>query len=180
MISKEHYTYYQPEWYKDDNTNIEYGGVPNGLYSFDAFRSEDECEEWLINHGYEPGDFVIHQYCNDDIEEVRIIDSDGDTVLRIEEFDTDEIAEFIEDQVIWNAGSTDNLKTCKQDDETQQEYEDRIYQWALDLVNDAIADVEDENDYNFQSYCGTPDTEWYDEARDITVRRILQYMTEEV
>ena len=68
-------TYYQPEWHFDDGTNIEYGGTPDELFSFQAFESREDCEEWLENNGYNPGDFVIHEYHDDDIEDVVIIDS---------------------------------------------------------------------------------------------------------
>ena len=179
MYTRDHYTYFQPEWYHDDGTNIEYGGVPEGMFSFQAFLTPDICKEWLRNNGYNPEDFVIHEYQDDDIEEVTIIDENGEILDRIEDLDDDEIADRLVDTVIWNAGSEDNLHACRQDDETQQEYEDRIYDWALDLVNDAITDIEASNDYNFQSYAGTPDTEWYDEARDIALGKILKIMTEE-
>lgn len=74
-------TYYQPERYFDDGTNIEYGGFPPvELFSFQAFGSREDCEEWLENNGYDPGDFVIHEYHDDDIEDVTIIDSCGNVL----------------------------------------------------------------------------------------------------
>ena len=73
-------TYYQPEWYFDDGTDIEYGGTPDELHSFQAFESREDCENWLIEHGYGPDDFVIHEYHDDDIEDVVIID-EYDNVL---------------------------------------------------------------------------------------------------
>ena len=178
MYTREHYVYYQPEWYHDDGTNIDYGGTPDELYSFQAFLTPDICKEWLRNHDYNPGDFVIHEYQDDDIEEVTIIDENGENLDRIEDLTDDEIADRIEDTVIWNAGSIDNLHTCQQDGETEQEYKDRIYGWAMDLINDAISDIEVNNDYNFQSYAGTPDTEWYDVPREMVLETILSYMTE--
>lgn len=178
MLSKDHYVYYQPQWYHDDGTNITYGDVPDEMWDFQAFLIEDICKEWLKNHDYNPGDFIINEYQDDDIEEVQIIDENGENLDRVEDLYDDELADHIEDTVIWNAGSIDNLHTCKQDDETQQEYEDRIYGWALDLVNDAICEIEQNNDYNFQTYAGNPDADWYDEAREIVLRNILGYMTE--
>ena len=84
--------YYQPEWYGDDGTNIEYGGLPDGLYSFQAFPSREVCEDWLRNNGYDPGDFAIHEYEDDDIEEVTIIDEDGNTIQSAEtEKDLDDV-----------------------------------------------------------------------------------------
>lgn len=180
MYTREHYIYYQPEY--KDGTNSNNSGLPDGLWSFQAFLTPDICKKWLESNGYNPDDFVINEYQDDDIEEVTIIDCDndgGERILdRIEDLDDDEIADRIEDTVIWNAGSIDNLHTCKQDDETQQEYEDRIYTWALDLIHDAISEIEENNDYNFQSYAGTPETEWYDEARGMVLDTILSYMTE--
>jgi hypothetical protein len=179
MYTRDHYTYYQPISYTDNGIDIQWGDVPEGMYDFQAFLTKDIAEAWLKNNGYEPGDFCIMEYQDDDIEEVTIIDENGENLDRIEDLDDDEIADRLIDTVIWNAGSEDNLHTCKQDDETQQEYEDRIYTWALDLVNDAITDIETENDYNFQSYAGTPDTEWYDKGRDIALREILRIMVDE-
>lgn len=76
--------YYQPEWYGDDGTNIEYGGLPDGLYSFQVFPSREVCEDWLRNNGYDPGDFVIHEYEDDDIEDYILIDEDGNTIQSAE------------------------------------------------------------------------------------------------
>ena len=66
-------TYYQPEWYHDDGTNIDYGGIPDELFSFQAFSSREACKKWLKDNGYDAGDFVIHEYHDDDIEDVTII-----------------------------------------------------------------------------------------------------------
>lgn len=66
-------TYFQPEFYTDDGTNIEYHGLPDELYSFDVFTSEEACEDWLVEHDYDPGDFVIHRYDEGDIEDPTII-----------------------------------------------------------------------------------------------------------
>lgn len=80
MLSKPSFTYYQPDRYYDDGTNVEWLGMPDGLFSFQAFRSEEECIAWLENNGYDPGDFTIHEYCDDDIEGVQIIDEYGDVM----------------------------------------------------------------------------------------------------
>ena len=66
--------YYQPEFYHDDGTNIEYGGIPEGLLSFQVFSSVEKCRGWLKEHGYDPGDFAIIKYSNDDIEDYEIIE----------------------------------------------------------------------------------------------------------
>ena len=70
-------TYYQPEWYHDDGTNIEYGGTPDELASFMVFQTREICEEWLENNDYDPGDFAIIEYHDDEIEDPTFIDADG-------------------------------------------------------------------------------------------------------
>jgi len=178
MLSDKRFTYYQPQAYYDDGTNINYGAIPEELSSFEAFPTREECEAWLRIHNYNPGDFCISEYHDDDIEDVTLIDRNDDVIPRIEELEEDGLVNLIGDEVLFNAGSMDNLKTMRQDDETQQEYEDRIYEEALDYVNDAIVSIEESGEYNFQSYCGTPDVEWYDEARDWAVKDVLAWMTE--
>ena len=178
MLSDKRFTYYQPQAYYDDGTNINYGAIPEELSSFEAFPTKEECEAWLRIHNYNPGDFCIYEYQDDDIEDVTLIDRNDDVIPRIEELEEDGLVNLIGDEVLFNAGSMDNLRTMRQDDETQQEYEDRIYEEARDYVNDAIVSIEESGEYNFQSYCGTPDVEWYDEARDWAVKDVLAWMTE--
>lgn len=72
-----HITYYQPEWYHDDGTNIEYGGLPEELASFMVFRTREDCKWWLEDNGYDSGDFAIIEYHDDDIEEPTFIDAYG-------------------------------------------------------------------------------------------------------
>lgn len=72
--------YYQPVYYFDDGSNIGYGSFPDELSSFEAFATEEDCKEWLKSNGYNPYDFVIFEYKNDDIEDVTIIDADGEIV----------------------------------------------------------------------------------------------------
>lgn len=73
----EHKTYYQPVRYYDDGTNIGWGDIPEELASFMVFRTREDCEFWLKDNGYDPGDFAIIEYHDDDIEEVTLIDGDG-------------------------------------------------------------------------------------------------------
>ena len=73
-------TYYQPHEYYDDGTNIEWGDTPAELMSFQAFATREDCEEWLENMGYDPTDFAIIEYQDEDIEEVTIIDGYGDVI----------------------------------------------------------------------------------------------------
>lgn len=178
MLSDKRFTYYQPEYLHTDFNDFNYGSLPEGLHSFQAFPTREECEDWLKNHDYNPAHFHICAYHDDSIENVTLIGSDGDTLLRIEELEEDGLVNLIGDEVLSNAGSMGNLKTSKQDDETQQEYEDRIYTEALNRVNDAIMNIEESGAYNFQSYCGTPDVEWYDNVRDWVVEDVMAWMTE--
>ena len=178
MLSDKNFTYYQPQAYNNDGTNINYGAIPEELFSWQAFPTREECEAWLKNNDYEPGDFCISEYQGDDIMDVTLIDRNDNVIPRIEELEEDGLVNLIGDEVLFNAGSMDNLKTMRQDDETQQEYEDRIYTEALDYVNDAIVNIEESGEYNFQSYCGTPAVEWYDGARDWAVKDVMAWMTE--
>ena len=73
-------TYFQPTHYSDDGTNIEFGGLPEGLFSFQAFPSREACEGWLHEHGYDPGDFSIREYHDDEIEGVVLIDELGEAI----------------------------------------------------------------------------------------------------
>ena len=179
MLSIYDYKYYQPVSYSDDGTNIDIGDIPEELHSFDAFRTESDCREWLESNGYEPGDFVIVQYKNDDIEDVRLLDSDGNVIMTIDEVPVDGIVNMLGDEVIRNEGSMDNLRSPKQDDEDDDEYKDRIYADAVDLVNDAITGIEADNEYNFASYWGSPDIDWFDWARDDAVMDVMKWMMEE-
>lgn len=73
-------TYYQPYGYYDDGTNIEYGDIPEELCSFQAFATIEDCEEWLENNDYDPADFNIHEYHDEDIEGVTILNGDGEII----------------------------------------------------------------------------------------------------
>lgn len=178
MLSSKTFTHYQPQAFYNDGMSIIYGSLPKELYSFQAFPTREECEEWLKNNGYEPSDFSIFEYEGDGIEEVTLIDRNSDVIPRIEELEEDGLVNLIGDEVLCSAGSMDNLKTLKQDGETQQEYEDRIYTEALNRVNDAIMSIEKSGKYNFQSYSGSPDVDWYDDVRDWVVEDVMAWMTE--
>ena len=179
MLTSHDYYYYQPDRYSDDGTNIEYGGIPEELFSFQAFQTEEECRQWLINHDYNPEEFVIHEYCNDDIEDVTLIDEDGDVIPKIEDFTDDEIEDMLTDEVLFSAGSIDNLHQTQQEGETRDQFMDRIYGLALDEVNAAISSIEEANKYDFSAYGGHPDTEWYDEVRDEAVRQVMRWMLDQ-
>lgn len=46
------------------------------------------------------------------------------------------------DNIIWNAGSIDNLMTCRQEWETEDEYMEKLYDTANDLFMDSIEELE--------------------------------------
>lgn len=179
MLTINDYPYFQPDRYFDDGTNVDYLGMPEEQFSFQAFRTEEECRQWLINHDYNPGDFCIHEYCNDDIEDVTIIDADGDIIMKIEDVPTDGIVNMLGDEVLLNAGSIDNLHATRQSDETEEQFKDRVYGEAHNEVMNAIIAIEERNEYDFSSYGGNPDVEWYDEARDDAVRDVMNWMLED-
>lgn len=173
MLSTLDYKYYQPDRTVDGEIEI-----PDGLSSFEAFRTEDDCKLWLSDQGYPDDYWDIHEYCNDDIDGVTIIDEYGIVIPKIEELPVTEIEYLLTDEVVHAAGSIDNLKTevRKRMDEDQVLDLDRVYTDALDKVNDAIESIEQSGDYDFSSYGGSPDTEWYDEARDEAVKTVMKWM----
>ncbi len=67
-------TYYQPNGYYDDGTNIDSGDVPEGLFSHQVFRTWQDCKQWLLDHGYDPGEWNIVEYHGDDIEDHEYIE----------------------------------------------------------------------------------------------------------
>ena len=171
MITINDYKYYQPQ-YED-------GEMPEGLWSFQVFRSEQEAIDWAEKHLDGDREIEIHEYCNDDIEDVTLIDSDGDVIPKIEDLSDEEIADLITDEILLNAGSIDNLHATRQSDETEDQFKDRVYGEALDLINDTIAEIEDANDFDFSSFGGNPDVEWYDEARELAMQTVMDWMLED-
>ena len=173
MLTIDTYKYYQPSCPLPSGEVV----MPYGLHSFEAFRTREDCEKWLVAHKYTPSKWDILEYANDDIEGVTLLDAEGNVIMPIEEVPDDGIADMLADEVLLCAGSIDNLLVTKQSDESQQEFEDRLYTDALDAVNDAIATIEEENEYNFAAYAGCPETDWYDEGRDEAVKQVLRWMT---
>lgn len=67
-------TYYQPI-VKSTND------VPSNMYSFQAFASVKDCKEWMSNFtSFVEDDYEISEYHDDDIEDVMIIDDNGNPV----------------------------------------------------------------------------------------------------
>ena len=65
--------YYQPEL-------IVTKDVPDGLASFQAFPTKEDCRKWMDRHGYLEGEYEILSYSGDDIEDPTILNGDGDVI----------------------------------------------------------------------------------------------------
>lgn len=76
--------YFQPMFYFDDGTNIDWQ-LPIELHSFEAFASEEDLIEFMASNGYQNGDYIINEYFDDDIEGVTILDCLGEVVETNEE-----------------------------------------------------------------------------------------------
>ena len=50
---------YQPIFYIDDGTNIEYRDIPDELKENEVFSSQQACRDWLKEHDYFPDNFII-------------------------------------------------------------------------------------------------------------------------
>ena len=72
--------YYQPISYSDNGTDIEYGDIPEELKSFQVFHTENDAKKWLENNDYDPNDFIISKYEDDDIEDHVFIDEFGNDI----------------------------------------------------------------------------------------------------
>ena len=169
MLTVTDVIYYQPQH--------EDGSMPEGLASNQAFISEQDAADWLYwldEEGNE--DIDLREYCNDDLADVELLDGNGNPLPKIESLSDAAIASMICDRIVWDAGSIDNLRSLKQADETEDEYNDRLYGEALDLINETIGCIEEEQEYDFTSYGGNPETEWYDEAREIAIFAVIRWM----
>ena len=62
-------TYYQPI---DRN-----GNLPEELHSFMAFDTREHCVAWMEDNLYTEEEYPIHEYHDDDIEDVTLIDDIG-------------------------------------------------------------------------------------------------------
>lgn len=169
MLTVTDVIYYQPQ-HAD-------GSMPEGLASNQAFISEEAAADWLYwldEEGNE--DIEIREYCNDDLADVELLDGNGNPLPKIESLSEAAIAGVICDYILDDAGSIDNLRAPKMDNETEDEYNDHLYGLALDLINETIGYIEEDQEYDFTSYGGNPDTEWYDEAREIAIFTVIRWM----
>ena len=66
--------YYQPEL-------IVTKALPFQLASFEVFLTEEDCRTWLDHNGYLEGEYEIHEYSGDDIEDPTFINGDGKLVF---------------------------------------------------------------------------------------------------
>ena len=72
--------YYQPIRHIPCGDGEYIDELPDGLFSFQAFISPQETDAWLIEHGYDPIEFDIHEYYDDQIEDVVLIDAHGNSL----------------------------------------------------------------------------------------------------
>ena len=173
MLTIVDYPYYQPQY--------ENGDLPVGLLSNQAFRSEQEAIDWMEEHldcEAHDEEFEIREYCNDDLQGVELIDHNGDVIPKIESLSDSEIADEITDRILLDMGSIDNMHATRQSDESEDQFKDRVYGEALGMVNDAVCFMEDDNEYDFSGYGWNPDVDWYDEARDMALRTVMDWMLE--
>lgn len=82
---------------------------------------------------------------------------------------TDMIQDIIHN-IIWNAGGIDNLVKLKQDDETNREYIERLYEEAHELFMDSVEELglDTLND---------EDEAPYDDIRDETIEEIVNMLS---
>ena len=175
MLNK---TYYQPELYFDDGTNIGWN-LPEELYSFQVFKTYEDAFNWLVQHDYNPDDAHITEYHDDDIEEPTFIDEYGDELERIEDVSDEDLEDLIIDEVVLLNGSVDNLigEHIRQSGESDQEWEDRLWESAHTEVMSAIDSIENSDEYNFSAYWDEGETAWYDEVREDAIRRVCNIIT---
>lgn len=73
------HTYFQPYIGKinDETHQITWEFPSDLLYSFQAFATEEDALSFMEKAGYSLCEVNIERYCNDDIEEVSILDANG-------------------------------------------------------------------------------------------------------
>lgn len=69
-------TYYQPMIKDKFNGQLQLV-LPYELFSFQAFRSEDDAIRFMESYGYRQTQFVVEEYHDEDIEGVTILDAEG-------------------------------------------------------------------------------------------------------
>ncbi len=90
---------------------------------------------------------------------------------------TDLTIEQLADMIVSNALAEGNITPLREreNEETEEFYEDRLYTEALDIVNDAIERIEKDG-----IFTDTADDEgepaWYDEAREVVLPRVMRML----
>ena len=165
-------TYYQPE---------RNGELPEELYSFQVFKTYQECVNWLCQHDYDEDDWEIVEYSDDDIEEPTFINEYGGEYEKIEDIPDDELEELIIDEVILLNGSVDNLmgENVRQSRESKQHWENRLWETAHNEVMNAIDSIERSDEFDFSAYWDEGDAAWYDRVRETAIRRVCNIITGE-
>lgn len=179
MITREHYYYYQPTHKITGELPSrleEYWGI--GLFSFCAFASEEDCRNWLELMGFNPDDFNINEYKDDDIEGVTILSGDGSGAIpAIDDYPDDELFDGMMDNILEFNHDIETFEDKRGEGESQQEYEDRLYGTAHAIVMNEVERMEESGWYNFAAYGGTPAVEWYDGVREDLIREVMKEMT---
>jgi hypothetical protein len=167
MLNK---TYYQPE---------KNGNIPEELWDFQVFKTHEDAFNWLIQHDYDADEWNIVEYHDDDIEEPTFIDEYGDELERIEDVSDEDLEDLIIDEVVFLNGSVDNLigENIRQSGESDQEWEDRLWETAHTEVMSAIDSIENSDEYNFSAYWDEGEQAWYDSVRENVIRRVCNIIT---
>lgn len=139
-------TYYQPCRYSDDGTNIEYGNIPEELYSFQAFETEEDCKNWLENNGYNPSEYAIIAYHDDDIEGVTLINEYGDVIeINDDNQNTDKAIFQFNSSKYYESATTLSRRTCEYlaniDEENVTKFNLDFDTSLQELLNDNMLDT---------------------------------------
>lgn len=168
MLTSTDFHYYLPR-YKNN------GAIPGFLKRNQAFVSEQAAIDWMEEHLDGEREVDIKERKNSDIPNVEIIDFRENPLPKIESLSTEEI-ENVLIKAILHDYQCQNLKVERDKEETFEAYSDRVYGRALDLVNETIGNVEEELEYDFSSFGGNPDTDWFDEAREGVMTVVMRWM----